>query len=114
MSFPLTARAEPVAPAPEGQETSVGYVVQRDVSYPRGDEGTADGEAVVVELSFNSDGAIMLRPVTGHSLLIPATMDAVSQLVYGVTYLNGQAVGIVTTVTVNFSLREGSGGPDGL
>ncbi len=61
-----------------------------------------------VELTgiIGTDGRIReLKVVGGHPLLIPATLDAVRQLVYQPTLLGGEPVEVITTITVDFRLR---------
>jgi periplasmic protein TonB len=62
---------------------------------------------VVLTAVIDKDGNIQnLQVVTGHPMLAPAAIDAVKQWRYKPFLLNGQPVGIETTVTVVFSLRE--------
>jgi len=60
---------------------------------------------VIIEAIIGTDGAVesarVLRPVP---LLDQAALDAVTQWRYTPTFLNGQAVPVVMTVTVTFSL----------
>ncbi|HEY1338293.1 MAG TPA: energy transducer TonB, partial [Bryobacteraceae bacterium] len=48
-----------------------------------------------------------LQVVIGHSLLIPAALDAVKQWVYQPTLLNGNPVDVITQIDVNFALPDG-------
>jgi periplasmic protein TonB len=43
--------------------------------------------------------------VSGHPMLAPAAINAVKQWRYKPYLLNGQAVEVETTITVNFELR---------
>ncbi|MBI2149897.1 MAG: TonB family protein [Acidobacteria bacterium] len=62
---------------------------------------------VVLEAGINKEGKVdSLTVVTGHPLLIEAAMDAAKQWVYRPILLNGQAVDLVTTITVNFAFSE--------
>jgi periplasmic protein TonB len=62
---------------------------------------------VVLTALIDKDGMIQnLQVVTGHPMLAPAAIEAVKQWRYKPFLLNGQAVGVETTVTVAFSLRE--------
>jgi periplasmic protein TonB len=62
---------------------------------------------VVLTALIDKDGMIQnLQVVTGHPMLAPAAIEAVKQWRYKPFLLNGQAVGVETTVTVTFSLRE--------
>lgn len=61
---------------------------------------------VILEATIGTDGTIQgLRVITGPPLLRQAAVDAVSQWVYRPYMLNGQAVPVTTTVTVNFTLQ---------
>jgi protein TonB len=48
-----------------------------------------------------------LTVVRGHPLLINAAREAVLQWKYRPTMLNGQAVEVITDITVNFTLNGG-------
>jgi TonB family protein len=53
------------------------------------------------------DGTVEnLTVASGHPLLVPAAMEAVKQWVYAPTFLNGQAVEVVTQIDVEFSLSQ--------
>lgn len=61
---------------------------------------------VVLTALIDKDGIIQnLQVVSGHPLLAPAAIEAVKQWRYKPFLLNGQPVGVETTVTVNFNLR---------
>jgi periplasmic protein TonB len=61
---------------------------------------------VVLEAVINKDGSIeSLHVVSGHQLLTQAAVDAVRQWKYRPTVLNGEAVDVLTTVTVTFTLQ---------
>lgn len=61
---------------------------------------------VILEATIGTDGTIQnLRVITGPPLLQQAAVDAVSQWRYRPYMLNGQAVPVTTTVTVNFTLQ---------
>ncbi|MBZ5537787.1 MAG: energy transducer TonB [Acidobacteriia bacterium] len=61
--------------------------------------------AVVLEAIISRDGMVQdLKVESGHPLLVPAAVDAVSQWRYRPTLLNGQPVEVITTITVNFKL----------
>jgi periplasmic protein TonB len=63
---------------------------------------------VILEAVITKNGTIdpaRLRVISGHPLLTPAAVEAVQQWRYRPTTLNGQALEILTTVTVNFSLN---------
>ena len=62
---------------------------------------------VIIEATIGTDGAVkdmrVLRPV--NPLLDEAALDAVRQWEYAPTLLNGVAVPVIMTVTVNFTLK---------
>jgi periplasmic protein TonB len=63
--------------------------------------------AGVVKLTaiIGKDGAVEhLTAVSGHPLLIPAALDAVSKWRYSPTLLNGEPVEVVTEIDVHFML----------
>ncbi len=60
---------------------------------------------VILELLINEQGEVAnIRIIQGHPLLDAAAMDAVKQWRYQPTYLNGEAVPVLTTATVTFKL----------
>jgi periplasmic protein TonB len=64
--------------------------------------------AVVLQASIGKDGAVQnLRAVSGHPMLTPAAIEAVKQWKYRPYFLNGEAVEVDTTITVNFTLAGG-------
>jgi protein TonB len=63
---------------------------------------------VVLQAIIGKDGSIEhLRAVSGHPMLIPSAIDAVSQWKYKPYLLNGEPVEVDTQVTVNFTLAGG-------
>jgi protein TonB len=61
--------------------------------------------SVVLQATISKSGAIEnLKVVSGHPMLINAAMDAVRQWKYKPYFLNGEAVEVETTVTVNFTM----------
>ena len=60
---------------------------------------------VELEAIIDIDGRVRnLKLISGHPLLAPAAMDAVSQWRYRPTRLNGNVVEVVTMIEVNFNL----------
>jgi TonB family protein len=47
-----------------------------------------------------------LQVLSGHPLLIPPTLEAVTQWVYQKTLLNGEPVEVLTQIDVNFTLSD--------
>jgi len=62
---------------------------------------------VKFEAKIAKDGTIQdLKLVSGPPLLVQAAMQAVQQWVYKPTLLNGEAVEVLTTIDVNFTLSQ--------
>jgi protein TonB len=62
---------------------------------------------VILEANISPEGTIEnLKVISGHPLLQQAAIDAVSQWRYKPTTLNGEAVPVVTTITVNFAFAQ--------
>jgi protein TonB len=63
--------------------------------------------AVVLEALISKSGRIEnLQLVSGHPMLVPATIEAVRQWQYKPYILNGEAIEVETQITVNFTLSE--------
>jgi len=63
------------------------------------------GGLVVLEAIISKEGTMKnLRLISGHPLLVPAAVEAVSQWRYRPYLLNGEAVEVETQITVNFIL----------
>jgi len=61
--------------------------------------------AVVLEAIISKEGMMEdLRLISGHPLLVPAAIEAVSQWRYRPYVLNGEAIEVETQITVNFIL----------
>ena len=64
---------------------------------------------VILEAVIGTDGRVdKVKVLRGHPLLNDSAVDAVKQWVYSPTTLNGVAVAVVMTVTVNFKLGASS------
>jgi TonB family protein len=62
---------------------------------------------VQLSVDIGADGRVEhVEPVSGPPLLVQASIDAVLQWAYKPTLLNGQPVGVTTTVDVNFTLSQ--------
>lgn len=60
---------------------------------------------VVVAAVISKEGVMeRVQPISGHPMLIPAAVDAVSQWRYKPYILNGEAIVVETQITVNFVL----------
>jgi len=64
---------------------------------------------VLLAAVISKDGTIEhLRTISGHPMLVPAAISAVSQWRYRPYILNGNAIEVETQITVNFILGGGS------
>jgi protein TonB len=62
---------------------------------------------VVVEATVNADGSVdKVKVISGPQLLMEAAADAVSHWKYEPTYLNGEAVPVILTARITFSLAN--------
>lgn len=60
---------------------------------------------VRLEATISPEGRVTnLKVISGHPLLVQAALDAVRQWAYKPTVLNGEAVEVITTIDVNFTL----------
>jgi protein TonB len=63
--------------------------------------------AVMVEATVTADGTVeKVKAVSGPPILREAATDAVSKWKYEPTYLNGQAVPVILTARITFSLSD--------
>ncbi|MGI8785785.1 MAG: energy transducer TonB [Acidobacteriota bacterium] len=77
-----------------------------DPEYPQLAKQARISGVVVVQVTIDERGNVAtIRVVRGHALLDDAAVTAVRQWRYSPTYLNGQAVPVMATVTVQFVLR---------
>jgi len=62
---------------------------------------------VVLRAVISKTGVVeSLQMVTGHPMLVPAALQAVSQWRYRPYILNGEAIEVDTQITVNFILGQ--------
>jgi len=67
-----------------------------------GTEGT-----VRLAVDIGSDGKVVsVNAQSGPDVLVQAAVEAVKQWTYKPTLLNGEPVGVLTTVDVNFTLSQ--------
>ncbi len=106
-----SAATPPPLPTPAGP-IRVGGVVQRPKllkrvapSYPIEARHARIQGIVRIDAIVNKQGRVVqMKLVSGHPLLVGATMQALSQWVYEPTYLNGIAVPLVFGIEVIFNL----------
>jgi TonB family protein len=111
---PRSAEARsPAEAAPPSRPVRVGAAIPeprkvRNVSpvYPPDAVRARVQGAVVLECTISPAGTVVaVRPLQGPPLLRDAAIAAVEQWEYEPTLLNGVAVPVIVTVTVNFTLR---------
>lgn len=108
---PIPAIAPANAQAPKGEPLRVGGNVMEsklirrvEPIYPELARRARVEFTVMLEVTVNEQGDVWnVKVLHGHPLLDQAAIDAVKQWQYSPTYLNGQAVPVVATVTVSFS-----------
>jgi protein TonB len=62
---------------------------------------------VILHALISRDGAIEnLQLMSGHPLLVPAALEAVSQWRFRPYVLNGQPIEVETEITINFTLQN--------
>jgi protein TonB len=62
---------------------------------------------VLLNATISKEGTIKdLRVISGHALLNDAAIEAVKQWRYKPQTLNGQAIEVITTITVNFTFQQ--------
>jgi TonB family protein len=90
------------------QSISAGLIISKvPPIYPPSARSARIQGSVVLNAVISRTGDILsLDVVSGHPMLAPAALDAVKQWKYRPYMLNGNAVEVETTVTVNFALSE--------
>jgi protein TonB len=112
-AVPVHATPQP-APVPAAGPTRVSEGVQGarlifgpKPPYPTLARAARVQGAVRIEAIIGTDGAVRnVRLVSGPPLLAKAALDAVSQWRYRPTMLGGNAVEVLTEITVNFTLAN--------
>jgi len=102
--------------APPAKRIRVGGRVQESLAvsrpapiYPPMAKQARIQGVVRLEATISPEGRVTnLKVISGHPLLVQAALDAVKQWVYKPTLLYGEAVEVITTIDVNFTLNEGS------
>ena len=109
---PASAAAAPsAAPAPTVRAFRTSTILEGSLirrvqpTYPPMARNVRVQGAVVLAAIIGKDGAIEnLRLMSGHPMLVPAAIAAVSQWRYRPYILNGEAIEVETQITVNFIL----------
>ena len=112
----LGATAEPVLtpPPPPTEPVRVGGNVKEpkpihieQPQYPPAAKKAGVQGVVVIEATLTAEGRVdKVKVVSGSPLLTEAAAQAISRWRYEPTYLNGQAVPVVLTAKINFSLSN--------
>ncbi len=109
----MTFAAPPPPPPPPPAPVRVGGAIATRKQIKHGDPvyppiaQTARVQGIVIlECTIGTDGRVTdVKVLRSVPLLDQAALDAVKQWTYTPTMLNGQAVAVIMTVTVNFALR---------
>lgn len=74
--------------------------------YPAGDRVRIQGSVVLRAIIDKQGNVANLQLISGHPILAPSAIEAVKQWKYKPYLLDGKAVEVETTVTVNFTLAN--------
>jgi protein TonB len=109
---PPAPRPTPVPPDPQTPRRAGGdiripaRIYYVEPVYPTIARETRTEGMVILEATIDESGVVRnVRVLRSHALLDQAAIDAVSKWKYTPTKLNGVAIPILLTVTVNFALR---------
>lgn len=102
--------AEPAPPARirvGGNVQAVKLIDQPRPMYPQDAKEARIQGRVSLAAIIGKDGHVQnLTVISGHPLLVPAAVQAVSQWVYQPTLLNGEPIVVETQIDVNFTLSQ--------
>jgi protein TonB len=81
-------------------------ITQVKPQYPALAKAARVQDYVMLQATLSKQGTIEdLKVLHGHPLLNEAAIEAVKQWRYKPQTLNGQAIEVITTITVNFSFQ---------
>ncbi len=104
---PLYAPSTPEQIRVGGNVQQTNLINQPKPAYPSAAKQARVQGVVRFEAVIGKDGAIKdLKLLSGHPLLVQASIEAVQQWMYKPTLLNGNPVEVITTIDVNFTLSE--------
>lgn len=104
---PTAAQTIPKRIRVDGNVMSAKLLDQQRPKYPKKAKDKHISGTVRLHVVIAKDGAVMqIEVVSGHPLLIKATVDAVSQWKYQPTLLNGNPVEVDTIVEVVYTLTH--------
>ncbi len=103
-------KARPQEPMRVGANVQASKLISKvEPVYPELARQARVEKTVILEALVDAQGNVAnLRVIQGHPLLDQAAIDAVRQWRYSPTYLNGQAIQVVATVSVPFLLASDS------
>jgi protein TonB len=108
-AIPLTAADAPPPPKVRvgGNVAQANLISQPKPVYPADAKRDRIQGTVTLEVEIAEDGTVRdITSAQGPQELIQSAVDAVKQWVYRPTLLNGQAVAVVTTIDVRYTLSE--------
>ena len=101
-AFPQEVSREPIRVGGNVQASKLVYQVD-PVYPPRAREARVSG-MVILQVTIDAKGEVSkVQVLRGHPLLDDAALEAVRQWRYSPTYLNGEAVPVIATVSVVFN-----------
>jgi TonB family protein len=107
-AVPPPAPPTPAARVRIGANVAAGNLIQQTIPvFPQEAKDNRIQGVVVLEAEINTEGTVTdLRVISGNPVFVQPAIEAVKQWVYKPVMLNGQPVEVVTTVSVNFSLKD--------
>jgi len=106
-AIPLTAAPEAPKVRVSGNVQASKLVSQPKPVYPPDAKAARIQGTVQLLVDIAADGKVAdVSVVSGPPELVKSAVEAVSQWVYQTTLLNGEPVGVITTVDVNYTLRD--------
>ena len=104
--LPVSVHLAPPNPTPVSGGVIEGYLVKRvQPLYPHMAQLAGVQGDVILQAMIDREGNIVqLQAVSGHPMLVPASVDAVRQWRYRPYRLNGEPVEVETQITVRFIL----------
>lgn len=90
-----------------GNVQAVNIVTKVTPKYPPEAKAARIQGTVKMTVTIGKDGHVEeVELISGHPLLVPSAIESVKQWVYRPTLLNGNPVGVVTQVDVNYTLAD--------
>jgi periplasmic protein TonB len=111
-SVPSASLAAPVKDGTKritigGNVQQAKLISQQTPAYPPLAKQARISGVVHLAVIIAKDGTVAdMKVISGHPLLIPASLEAVKNWIYQPTLLNGEPVEVSTQVDVNFTLSE--------